>query len=106
VQECDIAFRERDDADADEREPLEQPAVSSWSRLNRSSDSARTTSTSLRSADCIIAWKPERSSVAPETAWSEYSFAICHPCRRANSRQILNWSAIEASRWLSEEYRA
>jgi len=30
--------------------------------------SASTTSTSLRSADCIIAWKPGRSSVAPDIA--------------------------------------
>ena len=45
---------------------LNRPAVSSWSRLNRSSDSASTTSTSFRSADCIIAWKPGRISDAPD----------------------------------------
>jgi hypothetical protein len=69
---------------------LKSPAVSSWSRLNRSSDSARSTSTSLRSAADIIDWNPARSSVAPDTAASEYSFAIVQPCLRANSRQMRN----------------
>jgi len=55
VEERDVAFSERDDAGAREARRLKRPAVSSWSRLNRSSDSARTTSTSLRSADAIIA---------------------------------------------------
>ena len=52
---------------------LKRPAVSSWSRLNRSSDSASTTSNRRFSASRISAWNPARSSVAPETAWSEYS---------------------------------
>jgi hypothetical protein len=29
------------------------------------------------SASRISAWKPGRSSVAPEIAWSEYSLAMC-----------------------------
>jgi hypothetical protein len=68
VEECDVAFRECDDADAGEGEPLEEAGCVLLVTAESSSDSARTMSTSLRSADCIIAWKPERSSVAPETA--------------------------------------
>jgi hypothetical protein len=50
-----------------------------------------------------MAWKPGRISVAPEIAWSEYSPAMCQPCLCANSRQMRNWSSIEASRWFSDE---
>ena len=35
-----------------------------------------------------------------------YSAAMCQPWRCANSRQTRNWSAIDASRWFSDEYRA
>ncbi len=60
---------------------LKRPAVSSWSRLKRSSDSASTTSNRRFSASRISAWNPARSSVAPETAWSVYSSQIVQPCR-------------------------
>jgi hypothetical protein len=46
----------------------------------------------------INAWKPERSSVAPEIAWSLNSWTTVQPWRAANSRQMRSWSVIEASR--------
>jgi hypothetical protein len=68
VRVRDVPFGERDDVDASEREALERPAVSSWSRLKRSSDSASTTLNRRFNASRINAWNPERSSVAPEIA--------------------------------------
>jgi hypothetical protein len=47
---------------------LKRPAVSSWSRLKRSNDSASTTSNRRFNASRINAWKPERSRAAPEIA--------------------------------------
>jgi hypothetical protein len=68
VQVSDIALGERDDVDAGKGETFEETGVSSWSRLKRSSDSARTTSKRRFSASRISAWDPERSNVAPEIA--------------------------------------
>ena len=49
---------------------LNRPAVSSWSREKRSSDSASTTSKVPASASRISAWKPGRISEAPDIAAS------------------------------------
>ncbi len=65
---------------------LKSPAVSSWSRLKRSSDSASTMSKRRFRASRISAWKPARSNVAPDTAWSVYSSQIIQPCRSAYAR--------------------
>jgi hypothetical protein len=68
VQVGNVAFGERDDVDVGEGEALEEAAVSSWSRLKRSSDSESTTSNRRFNASRMRAWNPERSSVAPEIA--------------------------------------
>jgi hypothetical protein len=34
------------------------------------------------------------------------SSMIVQPCRAANSPETRSWSAIDAPRWLSDEYRA
>lgn len=50
---------------------LYTPAMSSWSRLIRSSDSAGTTLKRLDCASARSVWMPGRSRLAPEMAWSE-----------------------------------
>ena len=55
VQVRDVAFGERDDIHTGEGQAFEQAAVSSWSRLKRSSDSASTTSNWRFSASRINA---------------------------------------------------
>jgi hypothetical protein len=69
VQVRDVTLGKRDDAQASEGEALEEPrGVLLVPRLNRSSASARTMSNRAFNASRINAWKPERSSVAPEIA--------------------------------------
>ena len=77
------------------------PAMSSWSRLIRSSDSAGMT---LNRLDMRV--REERLDARPQQAGpGDGLVAIvstsCQLWRFAYSRHSRNWSSIEASRWMS-----
>ena len=105
MQERDVAFGERDDVDAGEREALEEAggvflvAAESIERFGQ--DDVDLLCAAPRA---IIAWKPGRMQRrAGDRMVRVLAARSCQPWRCANSRQMRNWSAIDASRWFSDE---
>jgi hypothetical protein len=90
VQVRDVALSKRDDVDASEGEALEKAGRVLLIAAEAIERFGMTMSNFFWSASRIIAWKPGRMIVAPETAWSENSAAMCQPWRRANSRHTRN----------------
>ena len=79
VQVRDVALCERDDVHAGECESFEEASGVFLVAAEPIERFGKTTPNWRFKASRISAWNPERSSVAPETAWSEYSCAITHP---------------------------
>ena len=65
-----------------------------------------TTTRSDSPAEEIMRWNSGRSSVRPDTAWSQYSRTTSMPSRAHHARHSRSWSSMDASRCLLQEKRA
>ena len=107
MQARDIALSERHDAHAGEREPLEESCgvflvpTESIQRLGEHDVESLIQRASHQRLEA-----GSKQGGTGNRVIGEHSSMIVQSCRLANCRQTRSWSAIDASRWLSDEYRA